>query len=168
MWQVFRRTASAPFTPVRGAQVALAMLPPLVGIAYPHWAAIVVLLSVQPDQMAALRLTAQRVVGTVLAAGLADVVLHVIPDPVVLAGLAVGGNFLSITVQNVNFTVFVYFLTLPLLLLSCPTQGPAHAALRVATTVVGALVALGISALAAWLAQRASAPPRHWRRSSCA
>lgn len=130
------------------------------GIAYPHWAAIIVILSVRPDEMAALRLTTQRVVGTVLAAGLADVVLHVIPDPVVLAGLAVGGEFLAVTVQNVNFTVFVFFITLPLLLLSRPTQEPAHAALRVTTTVVGALVALGISALAAWLAQRPSAPPR--------
>src|SRR5260221_4909813 len=102
------------------------------GIAYPHWAAIVVLLSVQPDQMAALRLTAQRIVGTVLAAGLADVVLHVIPDPVGLAGLAVGAKFLSVTVQNVNFTVFVFFLTLPLLLLSRPTQGTAHVASRTA------------------------------------
>ena len=111
--------------------------------------------------MAALRLTTQRVVGTVLAAGLADGVLHVIPDPVVLAGLAVGGEFLAVTVQNVNFTGFVVFLTLPLLLLSRPTQGQAHAAVRVATTVVGAGVALGISALAAWLAQRpSSAPPR--------
>jgi hypothetical protein len=33
MWQVFRRPAGAQFTPVRGARVALAMLPPLVGIA---------------------------------------------------------------------------------------------------------------------------------------
>ena len=130
------------------------------GIAYPHWAPIVVILSVRPDQMAALRLTTQRVVGTVLAAGLADVVLHVVPDPVVLAGLAVAGEFLAVTVKDVNYTCFIFFLTLPLLLLSVPTSGPAHAALRVATTLVGAVVALGISALSAWLAQRASAPPR--------
>ena len=110
--------------------------------------------------MAALRLTSQRVVGTVLAAGLAAVVLQVVPDSVVLAGLAIGAEFLAVTVKYVNFTVFIFFLTLPLLLLSGPTQGPAHAALRVVTTVVGALVALGISALAAWLAQRAAAPPR--------
>ena len=96
-----------------------------------------------------------------LAAGLAGVVQHVLPDPVVLAGLAVGGEFLAVTVQNVNFTAFVFFFTLPLLLLGRPTQEPEHAALRVATTVVGALVALGISALAEWLAQRpSSVPPR--------
>jgi uncharacterized membrane protein YccC len=132
------------------------------GIPYPQWAAIVVILSVRTDQMAALRLTTRRVVGTVLAAGLADVVLHVLPDPVVLAGLAVGSEFLAVTVQNVNFTAFVFFFTLTLLLLGRPTQGPEHAALRVATTVVGALVALAISALAAWLAQHpSSVPPPH-------
>jgi uncharacterized membrane protein YccC len=131
------------------------------GIPYPQWAAIVVILSVRPDQMAALRLTTRRVAGTVLAAGLAEVVLHVLPDPVVLAGLAVSSEFLAVTVQNVNFTAFVFFFTLTLLLLGRPTEGPEHAALRVATTVVGALVALSISAIAAWLAQRpSSVPPR--------
>jgi hypothetical protein len=130
------------------------------GIPYPQWAVIVVILSVRPDQMAALRLTTRRVVGTVLAAGLADLVLHVLPDPVVLAGLAVGSEFLAVTVQNVNFTAFVFFFTLTLLLLGRPTQGSEHAALRVATTLVGALVALCISALAAWLAEHPSVPPR--------
>jgi Fusaric acid resistance protein-like len=110
--------------------------------------------------MAALRLTTWRVVGTVLAAGLADGVLHVVHDPVVVAGLAVGGEFLAVTVKDVNYTCFVFFLTLPLLLLSLPPQGQAHAVLRVATTLVSAVVALGISALSAWLAQRAAAPPR--------
>ncbi|HEV2459520.1 MAG TPA: FUSC family protein [Ktedonobacterales bacterium] len=130
------------------------------GIAYPHWAPIIVILSVRPDEMVALRLTTQRVIGTVLAAGLTAIILHVVPDPVVLAGLAVGAEFLAVTIKYVNFTCFVFFLTLPLLLLSRPTQGPAHAALRVATTVVGAGVALGISAFAAWLARRATVPPR--------
>jgi uncharacterized membrane protein YccC len=131
------------------------------GLAYPHWAPIVVIASVRPDQMAALRLTTQRVVGTVLGAGLADVVLHVVHDPVVLAGLAVGGVYLAFTVMEVYYTFFVFFLTtLTLLLLSLPTPGPTHAALRVAATLVGAAVALGISSLSAWLLQRAAAPPR--------
>ncbi len=137
------------------------------GMAYPQWAPIVVIGSVRPDQMAALRLTTQRVVGTVLGAGLADVVLLWVQNPVVLAGFAVTGVFLAFTVKDVNYTFFVFFLTtLILLLLNLPTPGPTHAALRVLTTLVGAAVALGISWLSAWLAQGASAPRHHPREAT--
>jgi uncharacterized membrane protein YccC len=112
--------------------------------------------------MSALRLTAQRVVGTVLGAGLVDVVLWWVQSPVVLAGLAVAGVFLAFTVKDVNYTLFVFFLTtLILLLLNLPTPGPTtHAALRVLATLVGAGVALGISLLAVLFARDASAPRR--------
>jgi hypothetical protein len=130
------------------------------GIAYPHWAPIVVIASVRPDQMAALRLTTQRVVGTVLGAGLADVVLFSVQVPVVVAGLAILGVFLAFTVKDVNYTFFVFFLTTQtLLLLSLPAPGPTHAALRVVTTLIGAVVALGISWLSARFVRRTAAPP---------
>jgi uncharacterized membrane protein YccC len=133
------------------------------GMAYPQWAPVVVIGSVRPDQMVALRLTTQRVVATVLGAGLAGVVLFWVHDPVVVAGLAVGSVFLAFAVKDENYTFFMFFLTLlTLLLLSLPTSGPTHAALavlRVVTTLIGAVVALGFSWLAAWLERRASAPP---------
>jgi hypothetical protein len=132
-----------------------------IGLAYPEWAPIVVIGSVRPDQTTALRLTTQRVVGTCLGAGLAGVVLYVVHDPVVVAGLAVGVVFLAFTVKDVNDTFFVFFLTmLILLLLSLPSTAPTHVGTRVATTLVGATVALGLSSLSAWFVRRAAAPPR--------
>jgi hypothetical protein len=131
------------------------------GLAYPQWAPIVVIASVRPDEMAALRLTTQRVIGTCFGAGLAGVVLYVVHDPVVVAALAVVGVGLAFTVKDVNYTFFVFFLTiLTLLLLSLPSTAPTHAGLRVASTLVGAAVALSISSLSAWLVQRHAAPPR--------
>jgi hypothetical protein len=130
------------------------------GIPFPHWAPIVVIVSVRPDQMAALRLTTERVIGTVLGVGLADVVLTWVQEPRVLAGVAVGGVFLAFTVKEVNYTFFVFFLTtLTVVLLNIPTPGPTYLALRVVTTLVGGAAALAISWLSAWLVRRSPGTP---------
>ncbi len=125
------------------------------GLSYPQWAPVVVITSVRPNQMAALLLTTQRVTGTVLGAGLADVVLLLVHDSRALAGLAVAGVFLAFTVIEVSYTLFVFFLTaLTLLLLNIPASGPTYVRLRIIATLVGAGAALGVSLLAAWLARR--------------
>lgn len=130
------------------------------GVPYPQWAPIVVIASVRPEQMAALRVTGRFVIGSVLGAGLADVVLSLVQDPVALGGLAVAGVFLAFTVVDVSYGLFVFFLTtLTLLLLNIPTSGPTYAVLRVVATLVGAAAALGVSWLSAWLVRRSLGTP---------
>ncbi len=132
------------------------------GVPYPHWAPSVVIASVRTDQVAAASLTTQRIVGTVLGAGLADVVLAWVHSPLVLAGLALAGLFLAFTVKDVNNTFFIFFLTLlTLFLINIPSQGPTYAVLRIVTTLIGAVAALAVSWLSAWLMRRASAATPH-------
>ena len=154
-----RRSSLVRFAALRATGVALiAGLAWGAGIPYPQWAPVVVIGSVRPNQMAALRLTTQRVIGTILGAGLADLVLAWVHDPSVLAGLAVGGVFMAFTVKDVNHTFFIFFLTvLTLLLVNIPAPGPTHAALRVVTTLIGAAAALGVSWLSAWIEEHSSA-----------
>lgn len=131
------------------------------GVPYPQWAPVVVIASVRLDQVAAVNLTIQRIVGTVLGAGLADLVLAWVHNPMALAGLAVGGIFLAFTVKDANNTLFTFFLTiLILLLLNILPSGPTYVVLRVVATLIGAMAALGVSWLSAWLVQRASAAVR--------
>jgi hypothetical protein len=162
---------SAPVTPqprlIRFAALRAAGTALVAGVAwgigppYPEWAAIVVIGSTRPNQMTKLSSTMQLVVGTCLGAGLAGVVLSVVHDPVVVIVLAVGGVFLAFTVKDVNDTFYTFFLTILILLqLSLPSTAPTHVGLRVATTLVGAAVALGLSWLSGWFVQRAAAPPR--------
>src|SRR5262249_26994999 len=128
------------------------------GVPYPHWAPIVVIASVRTDQVAAVSLTTQRIIGTVLGAGLADLVLIWTHNPMVLAGLAVAGVFLAFTVKDVNNTFFIFFLTvLTLFLLNIPPQGQTYAVLRIVTTLIGAAAALMVSLLSVWLMRRATA-----------
>jgi hypothetical protein len=130
------------------------------GVLYPQWAPVVVIASVRPDQMAALLLTTQRVTGTILGAGLADVALAWVDAPAALVALAVAGVFLAFTVIDISSTFFVFFLTfLTLLLLNISTAAPTYIALRVVATLIGGVAALGVSLLAAWLRQRPSAAP---------
>lgn len=130
------------------------------GLPYPQWAPVVVIGSVRPDQMVAMRLTTQRVIGTVLGAGLADVVLSWIQDPRILAGLAVVVVFLAFTVKDASYTLFMFFLTiLTLLLINIPSPGPTHAVLRVVAALVGGAAAVGLSWLSAWLVRHAVRTP---------
>jgi hypothetical protein len=131
------------------------------GVLYPQWAPIVVITSVRPDQMAAILLTTQRVIGTILGAGLADVILLLNHEPLVLVVLAIAGVFLAFTVLDLSYTLFVFFLTfLTLLLLNIPGPGPSYVVLRVVATVIGGAAALGVSLLAAWLTRHVSAAAR--------
>jgi hypothetical protein len=132
-----------------------------IGLPYPEWAALVVIGSTRPNQMTKLGLTMQLAVGTCLGAALAGVVLSVVHDPVVVVVLTVGVVFVAFTVKDVNETFYMFFFTiLILLLLSLPSPGHAPVGLRVATTLVGAAVALGLSWLSGWFVRRAAAPPR--------
>jgi hypothetical protein len=126
-------------------------------VPYPHWAPVVVIASVRPDQVAAVNLTIQRILGTVLGAGLADVVLNWVASPPVLIVLAVAGMFLAFTVKDVNNTFFIFFLTLlTLLLLNIPAPGPTYVVLRIVATLIGAVAALGVSWLSVLLVQQAN------------
>ncbi len=164
-------TLSAPNKPLpsRSLLIRLALLRALgagliagltwgYGLAYPHWAPVVVIGSIRTDQAAAVSLTTQRIVGTVLGAALADVVLLWVSSPQALVVLAVVGIFLAFTVKDVNMTSFIFFLTfLTLLLLNLSATGPAYVVLRIVTTLIGAGAALVVSLLSALLARRAMA-----------
>src|SRR6185437_7427363 len=100
----------------------------------------------------------QRVVGTVLGAGLADVLLLWVHSPPVLVGLAVAGVFLAFMVKDANNTFFIFFLTfLTLVLLNLSATGPTYVALRIVTALIGALAALIVSWLSVRLMRHASA-----------
>jgi uncharacterized membrane protein YccC len=131
------------------------------GVPYPHWAPVVVIASIRTDQVAAVNLARYRIIGTVLGAGLANMVLLWVHSPLALAGLAVAGMFLAFAVKDANNTSFIFFLTfLILVLLNISATGPAYVALRVATTLIGAAAALIVSWLSFRLVRHAAAATR--------
>jgi Fusaric acid resistance protein-like len=124
----------------------------LLDLSHPHWAVMVVILSVRPDLETSLIATTQRLAGTVLGVVVAELVIVAVHDPLALALMAVALMVVAFAVKDLNNALFVFFLTImTLTLVSIPTGGLSHATalLRVLTALVGAGIALIVAYLGA-------------------
>jgi uncharacterized membrane protein YgaE (UPF0421/DUF939 family) len=107
-----------------------------------------VIVCVLPDRELSLVKTAQYVAGAVMGAIVAVAVIVAVHDPLVLALLAVALIVIALSVQDLSYALFVFCLTIMLLLLiSIPMGGPALVGLKVATALVGGAIALAVTLL---------------------
>src|SRR5258708_15579170 len=138
-----------------GAAVAAGSGWILAGGPHFYWAAITVLICAQQDQKTALRMALQNIVATFLGALLADVLIAGVQNALVLGLIVVAITFLAFTVKDLNYTLYLFLLTiLILLLISLGMSGQSLAALRgVEVRLVAILIGAGIALVITFLNQ---------------
>jgi uncharacterized membrane protein YccC len=138
-----------------GAAVAAGSGWILAGGPHFYWAAITVLICAQQDEKTALRMALQNIVATFLGALLADVLIAGVQNALVLGLIVVAITFLAFTVKDLNYTLYLFFLTiLILLLISLGMSGQSLAALRVVEVrLVAILIGAGIALVITFLSQ---------------
>jgi hypothetical protein len=125
------------------------------GVAYPQWAPIIVILCIRPDKEASIQAVWHNFLGTVLGALLAELFLTRVQNPLAALLILVVVVFLAFTVKDVNYAFFVFFKTnLTLLFISLATPGVSRARLLVFSVLVGGSIALALTYLSAWMARR--------------
>lgn len=135
-----------------GAAAALAWG---LGVPYPQWAPIVVIVCVRPKKETSVLVALQNIVGTILGVTLADLFINSGQDPLVVALVLVVVVFIAFTVKDLNYALFTFFMTnLLLLLISLSPPGVSRSQLRVFSVLVGAGIALAVTFLDDWLAQQ--------------
>jgi uncharacterized membrane protein YccC len=150
-WQGLLRALGA------GGAAALAWT---LGVAYPQWAPIIVILCIRPDKEASIQVVWQNLLGTVLGAVLAELFITSFQTPLVVLLTLVVVVFLAFTIKDVNYVYFVFFKTnLTLLFISLATPGVSRARLLVASVLVGAGIALAVTYLSAWMVRRQGSRP---------
>jgi hypothetical protein len=150
-WQGLLRALGA------GGAAALAWT---LGVSYPQWAPIVVILCIRPDKETSIQVVWQNLLGTVLGALLAELYITQVQSHLMAMLLLVVVVFLAFTVKDVNYTFFVFFKTnLTLLFISLGTPGISRTRLLVASVLVGAGIALAVTYLGAWMVHRHDSSP---------
>lgn len=127
---------------------------------YPLWVAITVIVVVKPSANQSMSTAVQRTLGTAVGVGVAVLLAQVLPKgdvAVVMAFLASG--FLMIAFNNANYTLFAAFLTSMLVFGQRLVQADALEAgwERLLATLVGALIAVAVIAIAVSVKPRLSA-----------
>ncbi|MBM2774537.1 FUSC family protein [Burkholderia territorii] len=117
-----------------------------------YWMVLTTLFVAQPTVPHTLRTSALRVLGTILGAILASAVALVCHNPVVLALAIVPLATGTFSARPLDYVSYILFLTPHFILvayLGAPIASPwLLAGMRVANSIAGALVALGVSVLA--------------------
>jgi uncharacterized membrane protein YccC len=115
------------------------------GLLYPHWAAVTVIIAVRPSREASITTLVQNVLATILGALVAAWLITNVQSLLVLLLIVVLNGIVGITFKEVNYAISVFFLTtILMLLLSLQTPGIPFIKLRVVETLVGAAIALGV------------------------
>lgn len=118
---------------------------------YPLWAAITVIVVVKPSTGQSVSVAVQRTLGTGVGVAAAVLVAQVLPrsDAAVALAFLISGFFM-IVFNNANYTLFATFLTAMLIFGQRLAHADAFEAgwTRLLATVVGALIALGVIAIA--------------------
>jgi uncharacterized membrane protein YccC len=138
-----------------GAAVAAGSGWILAGGPHFYWAAITVIACTQQDEKASLRMALQNIVATFLGALLAAVLIAGVQNALVLRLIVVAITFLAFTVEDLNYTLYLFFFTiLILLLISIGMSGQSLAALRVVEVrLVAILIGAGIALVITFLNQ---------------
>jgi uncharacterized membrane protein YccC len=114
------------------------------GLPYAHWIPVYTLVVLQPDYEQTLTIFAQRLVGTILAATLAAVLLGNVHDKYVTVAIILAFAFIAVSVHGANMLFYSFFSTVTiLLLLDLPTPGSlTDVWARVLNVFIGALIAV--------------------------
>ncbi len=120
-----------------------------------YWAAITVIVCTRQDEKASLRMALQNIVATFLGALLVAVLIAGVQNALVLGLIVVAITFLAFTVKDLNYTLYLFFFTiLILLLISIGMSGQSLAALRVVEVkLVAILIGAGIALVITFLNQ---------------
>lgn len=128
-------------------------------VPYPAWAPITVIICVRPETAASILAASQYVIGSILGAALADVLLLYVHTPLVIVLLIVAITCIVFTIKDLNMALRIFAMTnLTLLLISIPEPGISYAPLRIFATLIGGATALIVTLLAAELKKRNTAP----------
>jgi uncharacterized membrane protein YccC len=108
-----------------------------------YWATLTCLVIMQPHGAATWTKALQRVLGTLLGAGVATVVASLVHDPTVLGVFVFGFVALGVTLLPLNYGVFAVLLTPGFVLLAETHAGHLNlASVRVINTLLGATISL--------------------------
>jgi hypothetical protein len=124
---------------------------------YPLWVAITVIVVVKPSANQSVSTAVQRTLGTAVGVALAVLVAQVLPKSDLAVAVAfLASGFMMIAFNNANYTLFAAFLTSMLVFGQQLVQADAFEAgwERLLATLVGAFIAVGVIAIAAWLKPR--------------
>ena len=111
---------------------------------YAHWVPIFTLIVLQDDFEQTLNIFVQRLVGTILAATLAAVLLSGVHNKYLLALVIIVSAFIANSMRGANMLIYIFFSTVEILLLiDLPTPGSlADVWARVLNVFIGALIAV--------------------------
>jgi uncharacterized membrane protein YccC len=124
---------------------------------YPHWAAVTEITAVRPSWEASLTTLVQNVLATMLGALVAALLIVNVQSLLILLLIVVLTAIVGITFKEVNYAVYVFFLTtILMLLLSLQTPGIPFIKLRVVETLVGAAIALIVLIIGSGIEMRSS------------
>ncbi|HEX4355289.1 MAG TPA: FUSC family protein, partial [Polyangiales bacterium] len=108
-----------------------------------YWATLTCLVIMQPHGAATWTKALQRVLGTLLGAGVATVVASYVHDPIAIGGFVFAFVAIGMTLLPLNYGVFAVFLTPGFVLLAETGAGRLDlAGVRVSNTLLGAVIAL--------------------------
>ncbi|MET0341227.1 MAG: FUSC family protein [Polyangiales bacterium] len=108
-----------------------------------YWATLTCVAIIQPHGAATWAKALQRVIGTIIGAGLAMVITHYVHDPRIIIALVCLLIAIAMALLPLNYGVFAVFLTPAFVLLAAAHGGPQGLAwLRVTNTLIGAVAAL--------------------------
>ena len=114
------------------------------GLPYAHWIPVYTLVVLQPDPEQTLNIFVQRLVGALLAATLAAVLLVSVHNQYLIALIILVFAFLAVAMHDANMLSYIFFSTVViLLLLDLPTPGSlTDVWARVLNVFIGALIAV--------------------------
>jgi uncharacterized membrane protein YccC len=126
------------------------------GLAYPLWAAQTVVACARPTRDLTIIATARNVVGTLLGASLAHLLVANIHDRAALLLLIMALVFAALTTKDLNYAIFTFFISgMSLLLISFGT-GRSLEGLRVFHSVAAAGIIVAVTLVVAVLTRRAA------------
>ena len=116
------------------------------GIPYAYWIPIFTLVIMQPDHEQTLNIVIQRMIGTILAAALAAVLLVSMHNQYLMALIIMAFAFLAVAMHGANMLIYIFFSTVVILLLvDFSTPGSlTDVWARMLNVFIGALIAVGL------------------------
>jgi hypothetical protein len=130
-------------------------------LAHPFWIAMTLLIVVVPDRRQAARTSWQRAIGTIFGVAIGALVIDLNMPAVTLLLLWLLVTLIMLAVQGVSYVLYATILTLNLILFYqlLETDVLFNTLERVATTLLGIALALGVLLLLEYLARRSDGKP---------
>ena len=140
---LLRHAARMAVTVSIGAAIAARM-----GIARGSWVTVAVVIVLQPDSGSTVRRGVQRVLGTVVGAGIAALLVPVLRSPTLIGIVLFPLSALALALRPLNYGLFTLLVTPVFLLMAEVLSGDWHlASARIESTLVGGGLALAAQLL---------------------